>query len=122
MRCLFGFAATGLIVFAISQIPYDILREERFRLFGETRTTGVVLEVRWDTLENTEKRFLIQYKYVDNDGFAHQAVAPLQHAVWERYRPGSRIEVVYAQSRPALVRVRGEIEPRFQTWLRSILH
>ena len=122
MRCLFGFAVTALIIFAISQIPYDILREERFRIFGETRTTGIVLEVRTDTLEDAEKRFAILYKYVDNDGFAHQAIAPLQREIWERYRPGSRIEVVYAQSRPGLVRVHGEIEPKFQIWLRNLLH
>ncbi|MDC0336441.1 DUF3592 domain-containing protein [Pseudodesulfovibrio sp.] len=122
MRYLFGAVMVTLIIYVISQLPYDILREERFRLFGETHTTGIVTEVRTGETADMGSRFLIEYRYTDGDGYPHQAVAALPKSVWERYRAGSRIEAIYATSRPRLVRVKQEIEPPFQVWLRGILH
>lgn len=111
----------ALIIIALWQIPYDILREERFRVYGETRTAGVVTETHTVVAENGKRRYLIEYKYVDQDGFARTATAPLPDDLWKQYRPGSRIDVLYIRSKPGMSRIIGEIEPVFQVWLRRML-
>lgn len=121
IRFLTGIVAVTLIVFVLSQIPYDILREERFRLYGETRTTGIVTARRTDGTEAIGSKFVLIYKYIDQDGYTRQYQSPMPRKEWERYRPGSRIEVYFAQSKPGLARVAGEIEPPFQLWLRRML-
>ena len=111
------------IIWAFYSIPYDILREERFRVFGEERTTGLVLAVEADkTAPNPNDRFYIKYKYVDPDGFAHTTIAPLPHDIWQKFYPGSRVVVFYARSRTRLARIPGEIQPPFQIWLHNLLH
>ncbi len=119
-RKLIGIITIALIVFVLSQIPYELLREERFRLYGETRTTGIVTDVY--TANDHGRYFIVGYKYIDQDGFAHTAQAPLPKAIWQKFGPGSRIEVFYASGQPQLARVRGELEPAFQIWLRRLLH
>ena len=121
VRFAAGCLACAAIVFALWSIPYDVLREERLRLYGETHTTGVVTQVRTDE-SHENRRYLIDYKYVDQDGFARQATAPLPKDLWERFRPGHRTPVFYANPKPGLSRVPGEIEPAFQLWLRGLLH
>ncbi|QGY38749.1 hypothetical protein GM415_00865 [Pseudodesulfovibrio cashew] len=121
VRILIGIAACTLIVLALYAIPYDILREERFRIYGETSTTGVVLETSTEGNAAPEHRFLLRYKYVDQDGIAREATAPLPREAWSRYRPGQPIEVIYIRSRPGYSRIQDEIEPPFQKWLRKAL-
>lgn len=120
MRYVTGTLACALIVFVLWQLPYDILREERFRMYGEDTTTGIVLEVGADASGN-DYPFMIRYKFVDPDGYAREAEAPLPRELWEQYRPGSPIEVFYITSRAHISRVKGEIEPPFQLWLREKL-
>lgn len=121
LRYLFGTAMVALIIYALSQIPYTILREERFRIFGEASVVGVVTAAVEEGSGN-ESRYFIQYKYVDQDGVPREASAPLPQNVWKKYRMGSRIRVIYAQSHPALARVNHEIEPPFQLWLRDLIN
>jgi len=108
---------------ALYNIPYDVLRQERVRLYGERRTSGLVLETFTDTgAPSPGDRYGIKYKYVDPDGYAHTAVARLALDDWRQYRPGSPVPVYYAVSWTDLSRIPGEIEPHFQTWLREALN
>lgn len=122
LRRIMGIAAVCAILYGLYLVPYDILREERLRLFGETHTMGLVTEVRSNTIQPDQPRFVIRYKYVDKDGFAREAEAPVPAAIWKTVHPGDRLEVFYVQSRPELSRIPGELEPSFQIWLRSVLH
>lgn len=116
-RVCIGALAIALIVYLLSLIPYDILREERFRLYGEAKTTGVVLET-----SGGGDSYQLAYKFVDQDGFARTVVAPVPKDIWQRYHPGNRIYVFYPRSQPGLSRIEGEIEPPFQVWLRNVLN
>lgn len=123
IRKVVGVFVVSAIVWCLYSVPYDVLREERLRLFGEEHTSGLVLSVHADTnARNPDDRYLIEYKYVDPDGYAHTAYAALPFKVWQKFQAGSRIEVFYALSKPALARVPGEIEPPFQKWLRETLN
>jgi len=119
IRYATGTLACALIIFILWLLPYDILREERYRIYGETRTSGMVLEMGADP--TTDYPFMIRYKYIDADGIAREAMAPLDRERWEEYRPGNSIDVFYIRSRPNIVRITGELEPPFQLWLRDIL-
>ncbi|WP_319468455.1 DUF3592 domain-containing protein [uncultured Pseudodesulfovibrio sp.] len=120
-RVVLGLAAVTLICVFLYHVPYDVLREERLRLYGEDHTTGLVIAVSTTAATSDGSRYTVDYKYVDNDGFVRQASAFLPHDVWKRYRPGDRIEVMFASGHPDLSRVRDEIEPAFQEWLRRML-
>jgi len=121
IRILLGITVVTLIIYTLSQVPYDILREERFRLFGEEYTTGIVTDLRTQTNGDRDSQFIINYKYIDQDGFARQAEASLPREIWSKYHPSSRIRVMYARTKPGLSRIKGEIEPKFQIWLRNLL-
>jgi len=122
LRLVMGAIIIATIIWGLYMVPYDILREERFRLFGEERTTGLVLSVHTDdTAQDLGSRFVIEYKYVDMDGFVRTTTAPLPHKLWQKYRPGSSIKVIYPRTQPRLARVPNEIEPPFQIWLRRWL-
>lgn len=122
LRILIGLVAIALIVLTLYHVPYDILREERFRLYGEAATNGMVISIRTVAVKAHDERFAIDYKYIDQDGFRREASAAVPYTVWRGVCPGDRIEVFYALSRPGLSRVRGEIEPAFQVWLRDALN
>ncbi|BCS90112.1 DUF3592 domain-containing protein [Pseudodesulfovibrio sediminis] len=123
LRLIVGVIAVSLILWALYSIPYDILREERARLYGEIVTSGQVLEVRTDvTPRYPEARLVIRYTYVDPDGFARFAEARIPDSQWQKFQPGAVIEVIYGRTQPALVRVPGEVEPRFQVWLRELIN
>ncbi len=121
-RIFIGIVIVTCIVCALSHVPYDVLRVERYRLFGEIRTTGRVTAVHTETSAGDGVRFFIDYKYIDSDGLVRTASARLEQAQWRRFRPGGRLVVLYARSRPGLARVPGEVEPAFQRWLRRMLN
>nr|WP_319542634.1 hypothetical protein [uncultured Pseudodesulfovibrio sp.] len=122
VRYVFGAAAISCLVWAFYSIPYDILREERARLYGEVLTSGLVLAVSSDEAGGMpEARLIVEYKYVDPDGYARIASARLPNNMWQKYRPGASIEVIFARTRPDLVRVPDEVEPAFQVWLRGLM-
>lgn len=123
LRRTLGCIAIGAIVWALYSIPYDILRQERARAFGENRTTGLVLTVeKNDANQNSDNRYFITYKYIDPDAYAHVAAAPLPYDIWKKFAPGDRVIVFYAKNKPTLARISGQIHPPFQNWLIHILH
>lgn len=122
MRIAIGCLAVSLIVYLLASIPYDILREERYRLYGESRTTGVVTAVQTVPDTDGSSRYVIAYKFADGEGFVRQDEAPVPRTLWEKFQPGSRVMVLFVRSRPHMARIEGEIEPGFQVWLRKILN
>lgn len=123
LRVLLGLAAVALIAWGLSSLPYDILRAERSRLFGEEITSGLVLKVRTDVDPgHPEASLVIEYKYADPDGYARRAEARMPDSEWSRYRPGAVITVLLVRGRPDMARVPGEVEPAFQVWLRDLMN
>lgn len=122
VRYFLGTIVIGCLVWAFYSIPYDILREERARLYGEELTSGLVLAVSSDeTGGMPDARLIVEYKYVDPDGFARIASARLPNSMWQKYRPGKTVKVIYVRTRPDLARVPDEVEPSFQVWLRELM-
>lgn len=123
IRILFGAAAVSLIIWGLAAIPYDVLRAERARLYGEEPSSGLVLRLRTnESADHPHARVVIDYTYVDRDGLARRAQARLPDNLWRRYRPGTVIPVLLVRGRPDLVRIRDEVEPAFQVWLRNLMN
>ncbi|BDQ35163.1 hypothetical protein JCM14722_27050 [Pseudodesulfovibrio portus] len=123
IRIIVGAAVVACLVWAFASLPYDILRAERARLYGEEATTGVVLAVRGVESSDTGKgRLVVDYKYIDPDGFARTASARMDASKWSQYRPGRSVKVIFVRNRPEIVRLPGEEEPAFQLWLRDLMN
>ena len=120
-RIITGILAVAAIVYGLSALPYDVLRVERHRLFGEVRTIGRVTALRTDVVPKEGLRYFIDYKYVDSDGLARQGTARVPRDLWVQFYTGARLNVLFARSRPSLSRIPGEIETPFQHWLRRAL-
>lgn len=122
LRLVLGTVIVAFLVWAFASLPYDLLREERARLYGEEATAGVVLSVRSDVSPDyPEAGVVVEYKFVDPDGFARTASARMPDSEWTKYRPGKTIKVVFVRNRPDIVRLPGEVEPAFQLWLRDLM-
>ncbi|MCJ2165816.1 MULTISPECIES: hypothetical protein [unclassified Pseudodesulfovibrio] len=122
-RFIAGIVIVGLIIWGLVAIPYDILREERARLYGEEVTSGLVLTVRTeDAGEYPGANLIIEYKYVDPDGYARRTEARLPDSLWKQYRPGTRLKVILVRGRPDMARIPDEVEPGFQVWLRELMN
>ena len=120
-RIIIGILAVVAIVYGLSALPYDVLRVERYRLFGEVRTIGRVTALRTDVTRQEGLRYFIDYKYIDRDGLARQGTARIGRDLWIQFSTGDRLNVLFARSRPSLSRIPGEIETPFQHWLRRML-
>lgn len=123
IRFVVGTVVVSCLIWAFASIPFDILREERARLYGEEVTTGVVLKVRSDeSSEFPGAKLIVEYKYVDPDGFARIAEARMYDSEWQKYRPGRTIKIIFVRTRPEMSRIPGEVEPVFQVWLRDLMN
>ncbi|HKI81454.1 MAG TPA: hypothetical protein VKA04_07385, partial [Pseudodesulfovibrio sp.] len=71
--------------------------------------------------DHPHARVVIEYTYVDPDGFARRAEARLPDSQWRQYRPGKVIKVLLVRGRPDISRIPGEVEPAFQVWLRNLM-
>lgn len=123
VRFLTGLVVVSALVWGFYSLPYDILREERARMYGEEISTAMVLEAVTDESgEYPDAKVLIRYKYVDHDGYSRTAVARIPNSMWGKYRTGMVVRVYLVSTRPDISRVEDEVEPAFQTWLRSVLN
>lgn len=114
---------TLLFLWLLYKVPYQMLREERIRILGETYTSGEVLsKAQSKTTSKYETPwYTITFRYVDDDGYARTARAVMQEEVWRRLQPGSVVQVWFARAKPDLVRVKGMVESEMQVMLRNWL-
>lgn len=119
-RAAVGLAVTIAAIWLISLVPYEMLREERARAFGEIRTTGQVVSKKIQE-DDGEPLYLIKYKYFDLDGLRRTGMANMPQRWWKQFRRGSAVTVYFARSRPTLSRIRHMVEPKSQVWLRNWL-
>lgn len=121
LRILIGLVAVAAIVYVLSALPYEVLRQERHRLFGEEVTIGRVTALRTDAAPQKGLQYFIDYKYVDQDGLARTGTAQVGRGLWIQFQTGARLNVLFARSRPGLSRIPGQVETPFQMWLRRML-
>ncbi|SDK87273.1 hypothetical protein SAMN05660337_1524 [Maridesulfovibrio ferrireducens] len=98
---------TGALIFlcALFLIPYQEIRIERIRAFGENKAVGIVIEKIDRKVEQ-----LIRYRFIDPLGQAQERVASISDKNWEKLSPGDNIVVYYAKAAPRISRVKNEKE------------
>lgn len=120
MRAVWILGAAG-VLWLLFSLPYDILRNERLRAFGEVETRGLVRSKAEIQADDGQTLYMIQYMYEDESGLLRQAEAPFPPDIYEVLEPGDRITVYFARVEPTIVRVNGQIEPWLQDRLRKFL-
>ncbi len=121
LRIVAGFLATGLIVWALSALPYETFREERIRALGEQVTRGIIFSKRIQP-DPDGPLYLVSYRYADTGGIEYIGVANMPQDRWQRMRKGDRLVIFFARANPALARAQYMIEPAFQVKLRQWIH
>ncbi|MEF2144906.1 MAG: hypothetical protein V3573_05630 [Desulfovibrionaceae bacterium] len=111
---------TAFLVWLFTQIPYDILREERFRAMGENRITVWIVDKKMDTTDGLTRKLLF-YRYKDADGITRQSVVSADESTWNATRIGTPLAGFAAKVAPGLSRIIGQEEEPFRLWLRNAL-
>ena len=120
VRTAWVLAAAGLL-WALYSVPYDILRTERLRAYGEVETRGVVQGKSESRDANGRTLLLVEYVYEDGSGLLRKAEAPFDPDRYAVFQPGDPLTVFYARADPTIVRAEGQIEPWLQERLRTFL-
>ena len=119
LRTALALILTGAVLWLLSQVPYQILREERIRAFGETEVRAVVTGVAVDD-SGTGRTWLATYRYIGPEGMTRERRAAFPPEVWERLAPGRVITVYYANGEPNISRAQLEAESAFRVGLRRL--
>ncbi|MGE4554426.1 MAG: DUF3592 domain-containing protein [Desulfovibrionaceae bacterium] len=119
-KVLWYSAAAGLLVL-LTLIPYDVVRQERLRAFGEIETRGRV-EERYQAVDQDGRTLcMLAYAWKDREGRVHLRDAAFGRDWWAALRVGDPITVHYARAQPDLARAQGELEGAFARRLREFL-
>lgn len=123
MQLVVGIGLCALCIWLLYKVPYQMLREERMRAMGETKTSGLVLK-KYATETSTKYEtpwYLVEYRYRDNSGFTRDDKAVIDKTMWDGLNAGDTIVVWFASGNPGLVRVEGQVESDLQVRLREWL-
>ncbi len=118
MRRSLAVVLTATFLWLLTQIPYDIIRQERIRAFGEEPTQALVVS-KSASLGLEGELHQIIYRYVGPEGLNRQREAIFDAHFWQSVRPGNSITIYYALGEPNLSRAHLEIEDPFRVWLRN---
>lgn len=97
-------------------IPYQEIRIERIRAFGESKTIGTVLEkisANHDELQSSndlKTEHFIRYQFIDPLGRPQEKIASIPDRQWQNLSTGDSIIVYYAKAAPRISRVKNENE------------
>lgn len=106
--------ATAFLVLLWS-IPYQDIRVERVRAFGEAKAVGTVTNKSFSAVNS--KVYYLTYSFVGPQGFSRTRTAEVTEKLWKSYHNGDYIEVIYAKAAPEIARIKGEVEGDFITFL-----
>ncbi len=109
---------SATFLWLLTQIPYDIIRQERIRAFGEEPAQALVVS-KSASLEPEGNKHQIIYRYIGPEGLSRQRKAEFDAPFWQSVRPGDSITVYYARGEPNLSRAHFEVEDSFRVWLRQ---
>ncbi|WP_419780534.1 hypothetical protein [Maridesulfovibrio sp.] len=96
-------------------IPYQEIRLERIRAFGEKKVIGIVIEKKSRRGEHNSKqdhieRQTVKYRFVDNSGLPRERTATVKNNFWRRISRGDSVIVYYAKAAPEVSRIEHEKE------------
>ncbi|SMF06560.1 hypothetical protein [Desulfovibrio gilichinskyi] len=105
-----------LFLCALYAIPYQEIRIERIRAFGESETVGTVIEkisVNHHELQSSadpKVEHFIRYQFIDPLGQTQEKIAGIPDRQWQALSGGDSIIVYYAKAAPRISRVKNEKE------------
>ena len=96
-------------------IPYQEIRLERIRAFGEKKVIGIVIEKNsrigeHNSEKTKEERQTVRYRFIDPSGLPRERTAAVQSTYWMGISQGDSVVVYYAKAAPEVSRIEHEIE------------
>ncbi|WP_320169102.1 hypothetical protein [Maridesulfovibrio sp.] len=107
--------AACAVLLALFLVPYDDIRTERIRAFGEKSAVGTVIGKQRHA-ENSGSPgssitdYLIRYRFVDPSGLPRNREARVDEDFWKEIVPGDSVVVHFAKAAPRVSRVEHEVE------------
>ena len=108
--------AAFIFLCALYIIPYQEIRLERIRAFGENEAVGTVLEKIYknphanNPSNDQQIKQLIRYRFIDPLGQPQERIASVSDMEWNKLSPGDNIIVYYAKAAPRISRIKNEKE------------
>ncbi|WP_319761553.1 hypothetical protein [Maridesulfovibrio sp.] len=96
-------------------IPYQEIRLERIRAFGENKAIGIVIEKNsrigeYNFKKGDKNSQTIRYRFIDPSGLPRERTATVEQSFWRRISQGDSVVVYYAKAAPGVSRVEHEVE------------
>lgn len=104
-----------IVLISLFFIPYEEIRIERIRAFGESMAVGTVVGkkiMNIDTMRIGDKigNHVLTYRFIDPSGLARERSACVEIAFWNRVVPGDSVVVHFAKAEPGISRLQHELE------------
>lgn len=96
-------------------IPYDEIRTERIRAFGEKAAVGIVIDknIRKGQISPSvegKKNYMIKYRFIDPSGLPRERSANVDTNFWRKVTKGESVIVHFAKAEPGISRIEHEEE------------
>ncbi|WP_320009220.1 hypothetical protein [Maridesulfovibrio sp.] len=110
-----AFCAALLVIAGYFFIPYQEIRLERIRAFGENKVIGIVIEKNsrigeYNYKQEKTKRYTVTYRFIDSSGIPRERTAVVKNNFWRRILRGDSVIVYYAKAAPEVSRIEHEKE------------
>lgn len=109
------FLIAVVLLVSLLFIPYEEIRAERIRAFGENKAIGIVIDksVRKEEQNKTNQllqQYIVRYSFIDPSGLPRERAAIVEKAFWGKIILGDNIIVHYAKAQPGVSRLEHENE------------
>lgn len=109
------YTAAFLFFLSLFFIPYDEIRTERIRAFGEKTAVGIVIDknIRKEQISpSVEEKasYMIKYRFIDPSGLPRERSASVDTNFWRKVTRGESVIVHFAKAEPGISRIENEEE------------
>jgi len=120
VRTLIGLAAAALVIFLLSILPYQTMREERMFALSSQETFAKVVDVAagQSSISGQPCR-MVRYRFVDQSGVSRYGTSCLRPQEAEIMAPGAELPIIYATGNPNYSEASSSVQDPVKRWIRK---
>jgi hypothetical protein len=119
-RLLAGLAAAALVIFLLSMIPYQTMREERMFALGSQETFAKVVDVAAEQSKiSGQPCRMVSYRFVDRSGVSRNGASCLPPQEADIMAVGAVLPIIYATGNPDYSEAASAVQSPVKRWIRE---